>query len=105
MLGLMDTFSSLANPAKDSFVIFDNVRVENLSELRFGTATRLPDGKVQLNLLGVAGENYWIEASTNLVNWETLSPLAGSNAASVFVDEPDGNLKFRFYRARRNSQD
>jgi hypothetical protein len=101
----MDTFSSLANPAKDSFVIFDNVRLENLSELRFGDTTKLPDGKVQLNLLGVSGESYWIEASTNFVDWETLSPLAGSNAASVFVDDAASYLKFRFYRARRNSQE
>lgn len=28
MLGYMDTFASLANPAEDNFVIFDNVRVE-----------------------------------------------------------------------------
>ena len=28
MLGYMDTFSSLADPAEDNFVIFDNVRVE-----------------------------------------------------------------------------
>ena len=31
MLGLMDVFSSIANPVEDSFVIFDNVRVEGLS--------------------------------------------------------------------------
>jgi hypothetical protein len=31
MLGFMDTFASIANPAEDAFVIFDNVRVEDLS--------------------------------------------------------------------------
>jgi hypothetical protein len=37
MLGLMDIFSSVANPVEDSFVLFDNVRVENL-----GAAAILP---------------------------------------------------------------
>ncbi len=31
MLGFMDPFSSIANPAEDAFVLFDNVRVENLA--------------------------------------------------------------------------
>ena len=30
MIGLMDPFSSIANPAADSFVLFDNLRVEDL---------------------------------------------------------------------------
>jgi hypothetical protein len=30
MLGLMDVFPSIANPASDCYVIYDNVRVENL---------------------------------------------------------------------------
>ncbi|MCB9850864.1 MAG: hypothetical protein H6817_09195 [Phycisphaerales bacterium] len=32
MLGYMDIFSSVANPASDAFVIYDNVRVELLAE-------------------------------------------------------------------------
>ncbi|MEO5803450.1 MAG: immunoglobulin domain-containing protein [Verrucomicrobiota bacterium] len=103
MLGLMDTFSSIASPAKDSFVIFDNVRVENLSELRFGAVSKLADGKFQTSLVGVAGENYWIEASTNLANWETLSLLPGSNNPSVFVDDTAATQLFRYYRARREA--
>ena len=31
MLGLMDVFSSIANPRADNFIIFDNVRVVNLT--------------------------------------------------------------------------
>ena len=31
MIGFMDTFSSIANPAKDAFVLFANLRVEDLS--------------------------------------------------------------------------
>ncbi len=31
MLGFMDPYASIANPAKDAFVLLDNVRVENLS--------------------------------------------------------------------------
>ena len=30
MLGYMDTFTSIANPREQNFVIFDNVRVVNL---------------------------------------------------------------------------
>jgi hypothetical protein len=31
MIGFMDPFASIANPASKAFVLFDNVRVENLS--------------------------------------------------------------------------
>lgn len=103
MIGLMDAFSSLASPAKDSFVIFDNVRVENLSGLRFNDSARLPDGRFQVNLLGVSGENYLIEASTNFLNWDFLSLLPGSNGTSVFIDEEAPNFPFRFYRASRQA--
>lgn len=37
MLGLMDVFPSIAAPAKDAFILFDNVRVEDL-----GVATNQP---------------------------------------------------------------
>jgi hypothetical protein len=103
MLGLMDTFSSIAAPAKDSFVIFDNVRVENLSQLCFGEANLL-DGYVQFSLLGVSSENYQIETSTNLLDWDFLFTLTGSNAPSVFTIQPT-NVSRRFYRAIRKPND
>ncbi len=102
MIGLMDAFSSVANPAKDSFALFDNVRVESLSEVSFGPVSRRPDGKFQVSLLGVAGENYQIEVSSNLWNWDPITILPGSNGPSVFVDDTAANLLIRFYRARRN---
>ncbi len=102
MLGLMDTFSSIAIPAKDSFVIFDNVRVENHSELRLGAITKLPNGNFQIRLNGVASEDYWIEASTNFIDWSELSLFPGGTAPSVFVDDA-APVPFRFYRARRQS--
>lgn len=98
MLGLMDTFSSLAAPMKDSFVIFDNVRVESLSELRFVESTRLPDGRFQLGLSGIFSGNYSLETSTNLVNWNFLTNFSGSNGAAIYIDS-ETNFSRRFYRA------
>jgi hypothetical protein len=46
MLGLMDVFPSIANPAVDCYVIYDNVRVENLgaTPTNAPTITTTPQG-------------------------------------------------------------
>ncbi len=190
MIGYMDPFSSIANPTNAAFVLFDNVRVEDLSvpaltppsistqpasqsafigtnvtltvssggsaplsyqwrfngtnlsgattsslvlsnvqttsagpydvlvtnaagltasaaaslsvvpaPLRFQSATLLPNGELQMSLSGSPGQVYNIQASTNLLDWATISMVTISNSPQVFVDPSATNFNTRFYRA------
>ena len=100
MLGFMDTFSSIASPASDAFVMFDNVRVEELSDrIRFLSASATTNGQIRLLLSGVPGSEYAIETSTNLLEWKSIGILSCSNGPMPFIDTPGANFQRRFYRA------
>lgn len=102
MLGLMDPFSSIANPARDCFVLFDNVRVENLSPpISFLAITRELDGGISLALASALGDSFTLESSTNLVDWQPLATLALTNNPLTFVDTNVTAHAAVFYRARR----
>ena len=194
MLGFMDPFASIANPAEDAFVLFDNVLVEDLSaaalqppaitsqpasqsvsngfnvtftvgasgsspldyqwrfngtnlacatnlslsltnvqaasagaydvvvsnaaglaasapaslsvslpDVRFLSATMLANGQVQLLFSAVPGQDYVIQASTNLTDWAPISMLTASNGPLPFVDVEATNFARRFYRARQGA--
>ncbi len=102
MLGLMDPFSSIANPARDCFVIFDNVRVENLSPpISFQSITRQPDGNVALTVNSALGDNFILESSTNLLNWQPVASLTLTNNPLNITDSNATARAALFYRARR----
>jgi len=102
MLGLMDVFSSIANPARDCFVLFDNVRVENLAPaIRFQNIAPQPDGSVSLTLASAFGDSFTLESSTNLVNWQPLASLVLTNNPLIFTDTNSSGGATVFYRARR----
>jgi hypothetical protein len=102
MLGLMDVFNSIASPAADSFVLFDNVRVEDLSDrIRFLGVSREDDGQVQLELSAVPGRSYLVESSMDLVTWQPLATAQCINAPLRFVDAEAAFEPRRFYRARQ----
>lgn len=102
MLGFMDTFNSIAAPARDAFVLFDNVRVENLAPpIHFDSITRLTNGHVALNLSSALGDAFWLEISTNLTNWQPLVHLAVTNQPLQFTDPTAAANLVRYYRARR----
>lgn len=102
MLGLMDVFSSIANPARDCFVIFDNVRVENLAPpITFQNITRQPDGSVALTLNSALGDSFILESSTNLLNWQTVTGLTLTNNPLTLTNMPAAPGTALFYRARR----
>lgn len=102
MIGLMDAFPSIADPARDSFVIFDNVRVENLAPpIHFDSITRLVNGNISLVLSSALGDRYWLDTTTNLSSWQTLAAvIATSNPVTVFDTSVAGD-PVRYYRARR----
>ncbi|HTB85923.1 MAG TPA: immunoglobulin domain-containing protein [Candidatus Sulfotelmatobacter sp.] len=102
MLGLMDVFPSIASPARDCFTIFDNVRVENLSPpITFQNIARHPDGSVSLTLNSAFGDNFVLQSSTNLSNWQTVANLTLTNNPLNFTDSGAGGTGTLFYRARR----
>ncbi len=194
MLGYMDPFSSIASSTNDAFILFDNVRVENLSAaalqppaiatqpaaqqvtagtnvsftvvatgsnplsyqwrlsgtnlagatssslsltnvqatdagaydvivrntagvaasaaaslvvnpapVQFVSAEMLANGAVQLMFSGTAGQDYLIEASTNLASWQPISVLTASNGPLPFIDPEATNFTWRFYRAHQGA--
>jgi Immunoglobulin I-set domain len=102
MLGLMDVFPSIAAPARDSFVIYDNVRVENLAPpIQFTAITRQPNGHVTLSITSTRGDSFWLDTSTNLTLWQPLANLQATNQPLVFTDTNSPTTSHRYYRARR----
>jgi hypothetical protein len=102
MLGLMDVFPSIAAPARDSFVLFDNVRVENLAPpIQFTTITRELNGHVTLTLNSALGDSFRLETSTNLTTWQPLANLTATNQPLQFTDTSATAQTRRYYRARR----
>jgi len=67
--------------------------------LRFDSVIALPDGAITGMLLGDAIPVY-VEASTNLVNWDIVASLLLTNGAAQFTDGTANQHPRRFYRAR-----
>ena len=102
MLGLMDVFPSIAAPARNSFVLFDNVRVENLAPpIQFTAITHQPNGDVALTLSSALGDSFQLETSTNLTTWQPLANLTATNQPLQFTDTSATAETLRYYRARR----
>ena len=59
----------------------------------------LADGSVQLNLSGIAGLSYTVQASTNLVDWVPIQSFISTNGTMTVVDPAATNFNYRFYRA------
>jgi hypothetical protein len=99
MIGFMDTFASIANPAEDAFVLFDNVRVEDLdNRIRFLSATVDEMGRPQFSFSAASGQSYAVQGSTNLLDWQTVLTVTASNAPILFSDPAGPNYSHRFYR-------
>ena len=102
MIGLMDPFNSIANAARECFVLFDNVRVENLAPpIQFQTISSLPDGNMALTVSSALGDSFWIDSSTNLTVWQPLANVNMTNNLLTFVDTNANARATTFYRARR----
>ncbi|MCX8091771.1 MAG: hypothetical protein N3I86_12715, partial [Verrucomicrobiae bacterium] len=104
MIGLMDTFASIANPARDAFVLVDNLRVERLGPASFGFESVRPQaGGISLVLTGAAGATFALEATTNLnpAVWQTLATVSSGEGRATFVDSNVTGAPQRFYRARQ----
>jgi len=104
MLGFMDTFASVANPAEDAFVLFDNVRVEDLdNKVQFLSSFLDVNGEAKFTFSAIPGQAYDVETSTNLIDWQTLSAVTASNAPVIVIDQSASNYSRRFYRIKTRS--
>src|ERR1035437_5687442 len=78
------------------------VNVFVLTNATLTSPIRLTNGQFQFTILGIAGQTYAAEASTNLTAWSAISTnVAPSNSFNV-VDPSATNIGQRFYRARQD---
>lgn len=101
-VGFWDPFASLSDNNNLSFGLVDNLRVEvpaAPTPAQFQTIAMQTNGTVQINFTGDAYWTYTIEASSNLVEWTTLTNLTSTNGAFQFTDSTTNNPR-QFYRAR-----
>jgi hypothetical protein len=66
--------------------------------LRLISALRPAQGQFQCTLCGERGQSFEIQASTDLVNWATVTNLTNTTGTTNFTDSTSG-LSKRFYRA------
>jgi len=59
----------------------------------------LPDGSARFELLGQPGYSYRVEASSDLVTWQSLGSVTATNAVMPFTDATAPGYAARFYRA------
>ena len=67
--------------------------------LGFSSARPWTTNGLYLMLQGTIGPNYVIEASTNLVQWQSVTDIVSTNSPVYFTDPTATNFPFRFYRA------
>ncbi|WP_193213626.1 DUF5060 domain-containing protein [Luteolibacter marinus] len=63
------------------------------------SVTRLPDGTMRISFAGVAGFQYQVERSVNLVDWTLIGTLGGGETGEVqFIDDdpPEGAAFYRW---------
>lgn len=66
------------------------------------SATRLANGKFDLEFSGLGAAQYVIQATTNFTAWTDLGFIQPTNGALRFVDNGATNLPLRFYRVVSN---
>jgi hypothetical protein len=104
MLGYMDPFSSIASAPQDAFVLFDNVRVEDLSDrFRFLSVNILTNGAVRMVFSATPGQTYTVEASTNLSAWTPFQTVYCTNGPLSVIDATAPNFNRRFYRVHESN--
>ena len=64
-------------------------------------APSVVSGKLQITWSSLAGQNYEVQMSTNLVNWTTIATNSASGSSTTYLDpEPNANKAEKFYRVR-----
>jgi hypothetical protein len=69
-----------------------------IQPMQFTTLGFATNGEFQLNFLGVPGQTYVLQGSSNLVNWVPLNTNVAATNLFQFTDPGAGGLPHRFYR-------
>ena len=67
-------------------------------DARILSVQRLDNRHLRIQVAGAAGQEYLVEASTNLLDWIPLKLLSGSTNQTEFSDREAMGLQRRFYR-------
>jgi sugar lactone lactonase YvrE len=89
---------TISNPGGTAASQIASVAFTNVYSGTFQSLVILPDGTVQLNITGTAGTGYNVQASTDLINWLTLSNITSTNTTLEYTDISATNYPARFYR-------
>lgn len=89
----------VANPYGSTNSVPITLLVQMTNPPRFDPITISAGGIVQGSVTGLAGP-ISIEASTNLIDWETVNHLMLTNSPATFMDSSATNCPQRFYRVR-----
>jgi sugar lactone lactonase YvrE len=88
--------SNLAGVALSDVV---TLTLTNASPGSFQTIAVLPDGSVELELTGATpGAGYAVQASTDLINWITLTTVTNTGPDFEYIDTTAADFPDRFYR-------
>ena len=87
-------FSDMVNPVG----IYAQPEPLTANIIQMEKPVRLSNGQVQLVLQGSADGSIDVCASTNLVDWTTLTTLSNFNGTLQYVDPAATNFHWRFYR-------
>lgn len=89
-----DNLGAAATSAPVNIFVLANALLTNLA--------RLPDGRSRFTILGIAGQTYATESSTNLLQWSAFATnVAPANSFNV-TEVTAPNVLQRFYRARQD---
>jgi hypothetical protein len=97
-------FVQLANDAGPSVVMADAVKFSfagPLVPVSMQSVSRQAGGHVTLSLNSTPGYMVWIDRTTNLIAWQSLTNLINTNVTLIFTDSAASNAAAGFYRARQ----
>lgn len=94
-------FTARATDNKGAVSTSSVVNVFVLTNATLQNPVRLPSGQFKFTVLGIAGQTYLTEGSSNLTNWSPIvTNLAPANSFNV-TDFTSTNILLRFYRTRQ----
>jgi hypothetical protein len=96
--GKMTNFASVRINGPEASIDNNSLELITTAEGSSLNIAPLPKGGFGINVNGVAGRRYVIEASTDLVNWTAVTNIVSAGEAIQFLDREAANFTRRFYR-------